>query len=155
MTVCVKDRINYFGRVINGTMELSKTGEIAAQHWNNITVYYSNIELDEFVVMPNHVHGIIVIKNCDTENNGKSGGITGHYNPMTGNSLSRIIRWYKGRTAFEIHKLRGDGSFQWQSRFYDHIIRGEQSLGNIRKYIIDNPLKWAEDSEYRDDSNAV
>ncbi len=165
VTICVKDRMNYLGTNVNGIMELSKIGEIAARRWNDIPRNYPNIELDQFVIMPNHIHGIIIIKNRDTgvnrrdainrvstnQNNIKPGGITGDYNPMMGYSLSKIIRWYKGRTAFEIHKLKDEESFQWQSRFFDHIIRDEQSLENIQKYIIDNPLKWIYDSEYKND----
>ena len=77
--------------------------------------------------MPNHIHGIIVIN--------KSKHI----------SLSEIIRWYKGRLTYEIHK--NNDVFSWQGRFYDHIIRKEQSLNRIRKYIMDNPANWESDVE--------
>jgi putative transposase len=77
--------------------------------------------------------------NCDD----KIGGITGQKNPMLHQNISRIIRWYKGRVSFEIHKI--DKSFAWQANYYDHIIRNQKALENIENYIRANPSKWSED----------
>ena len=78
-----------------------------------------------------------------TMDNNQHGGITGNYNPMlTDHSLGKIIRWYKGRTTFEIHKLNNHLNFEWQPRFYEQIIRDENSLQRIREYIVNNPLNW-------------
>jgi REP element-mobilizing transposase RayT len=74
------------------------------------------------------------------------GGITGNYNPMLHDNLSRIIRWYKGRVSFEVRKVT-DG-FSWQSRFHDRIIRNEEQLNRVRKYIINNPRNWNNDEWY-------
>jgi len=101
--------------------------------------------------MPNHIHGIVIIENqhCRDAINGvstDSGGITRAHNPMLSeNSLSKIIRWYKGRCTFEVNKIQNTIHFAWQPRFYDHIIRNEKLLQKIREYIHNNPLKWGID----------
>ena len=77
-----------------------------------------------------------------------AGGITGIRNPMLWNNLSRVIRWFKGRVSFEIHKH--DEGFAWQSRFYDHIIRNERSYRTIVDYIRNNPIKWNDDNYNND-----
>ncbi len=74
------------------------------------------------------------------------GGITGDKNPMLYDNLSRAIRWYKGRVAFEIHKI--NTGFAWQSRFHDHIIRDDKSFERITNYIKNNPAKWSDDKFY-------
>lgn len=78
------------------------------------------------------------------------GGITGEKNPMLSNNLSRIIRWYKGRTTFQCHSVHAD--FAWQTRFHDHIIRDEQEYWKIREYIQNNPKRWAEDKYNQPDT---
>jgi len=172
VTICIKDRINYFGDVKNGEMELSQIGEIAKECWARIPAHFPSVALDEYIVMPNHVHGILFLdaenyndtidrrrdainrvstsrNNAITAtpalNNAKYGGVTGNFNPMNKNSLAKIIRWYKGRTTFEIHKSNLD--FQWQPRYHDNIIRDEISLQKIREYIVNNPALWETDAE--------
>ena len=76
----------------------------------------------------------------------KPGGITGKHNPMLGTGLGRIIRWYKGRVTFESRKI--DPLFAWQARYYDHIIRNDESYQRIKKYIINNPANWPDDKFY-------
>lgn len=111
------------------------------------------VQLDAFVVMPNHIHGILILEKSiniirsvntnKTEANDNLGGITGKKNPMFHYNISRIIRWYKGKCTFEIRKI--DQMFKWQSLFHDHIIRDEYSLKNIRQYIQENPSNWETD----------
>ena len=111
------------------------------------------VQLDAFVVMPNHIHGILILEKSiniirsvntnKTEANDNLGGIAGKKNPMFHYNISRIIRWYKGKCTFEIRKI--DQMFKWQSLFHDHIIRDEYSLKNIRQYIQENPSNWETD----------
>lgn len=141
---------------------LNPIGAIAYEMWLAIPTYFPFIQLGCFVIMPNHVHGILIIndKNGETRNdkNGetrliaslpnteikqKKGGFAGDKNPMFHSNISRVIRWYKGRCSFEIRKL--NENFGWQSRFYDHIIRTPRAFENIQNYIENNPAKWAED----------
>ncbi|HBL77577.1 MAG: transposase [Bacteroidetes bacterium GWF2_42_66] len=165
ITVCTEGRECYFGNVINGKMQLSETGIIADILWHEIKNHATNIELGAFVVMPNHVHGILIL-----DGNGKTYDVgTTHVvetthalslqQPGSGqsektigqtrfqnqgkNTISSIIGAYKSAVSKHAHRL-GFG-FGWQSRFHDHIIRDEQSYRTISEYIINNPLKWDED----------
>jgi len=160
ITICTKDREHYFGKIEDKQMKLSEIGKLAHQFWEEIPNHFPYVELGNFVVMPNHTHGILIINkngiNCgDTINNGfcrdainrvptKTGGITGNHNPMFHENISRIIRWYKGRCSFEIRKIHI--GFEWQSRFHDHIIRNDISFNRIQNYIESNPENWREDN---------
>ena len=157
ITICTKDRIHHFGKISNGNMILSEIGNQATEYWRNISQQFPFVKLGEFIVMPNHIHGIIIIeKDFSEEIEAKdskniiiqSGGITGIRNPMFHENISRIIRWYKGRCSFEVRKFHFD--FKWQARFHDHIIRNEKSFTNIQNYIMNNPFKWKEDTFYNE-----
>ena len=176
VTICTGQRSCFFGDITDGKMKYSPTGDIARQLWIEIPNQFGYANLDEYIVMPNHIHGIIQINKTNPESNphpGKynrlgnatddqtthdpnfddasmdiptnknPGGITGNYNPMLHDNLSRIIRWYKGRVSFEVRKVM-DG-FSWQPRFHDRIIRNEEQLTRVRKYIINNPRNWKND----------
>lgn len=159
VTICVRDRKCVFGEVLNGKNELNYIGKIAAELWTQIPVKFENVKIDDFVVMPNHLHGIVIIDNRkefvgsivsapDAINRvpAKNGGITGNKNPMLWrNSLARIIRWYKGRCSYEIRKTGYVKNFAWQGRFDDRIVRHEKEFNKIREYIRDNPPKWGSD----------
>jgi len=150
VTICTKDRQEYFENIINNKMILNKYGEIVKRCWLEIPKHFNNVELDEFIVMPNHIHGIIVIRN------------TNQYviNPPVGNRhacslqnviyrrqnelLPNIVNLFKSSASKFIHQS-GLNSFRWQKSFYDHIIRNEYSLFKIRQYIRDNPKNWGED----------
>lgn len=159
ITINTKNHIEYFGTVKNEKMILNELGKIAEKYWNEIPKYSPNVEIDYSLIMPNHIHGIIIINpsidmidresekkgcrdaiNCVSTDK-KRGGITGFNNPqLNPNSLSNIVRQFKARSSVEMRKL--NSSFSWQSRFYDRIIRDDKELLRIRKYILDNPLKW-------------
>lgn len=157
ITICTADRQHFFGEVEGGVMQLSEIGEIAKKHWCDIPGNFPFADLNEFIVMPNHIHGIIVINSVKDAIDGRDainrvstddhtrirGGVTGSNNPMLSDNLSRIIRWYKGRVTFETRKIHAD--FMWQPRFHDHIIRNDESYHRIRNYICNNPSTWDED----------
>jgi REP element-mobilizing transposase RayT len=146
ITINTKNRVRYFGKIQSKHMYLSVLGELAQTYWEMIPEKFSYTKLDEFVVMPDHVHGIVDINNPMNNNptiidNSKlGGGFAGQKNPMFHDNLSRILRWYKGRLSFEAHKA--GYKFEWQSLFYDHIIRNEMEYYRISKYILDNPENW-------------
>jgi REP element-mobilizing transposase RayT len=166
ITICTQDRENYLGEIYSGKMCPSEIGEIAEKFWVEIEKQFDFIHLDEFVIMPNHIHGILEICNSEGGNdnvyncrdainrvptivnptnvNPVNGGFAGEKNPMFHKNISRVIRWYKGRCSFEMRKLRSD--FKWQSLFHDHVIRNEESYQRIRQYIKDNPKNWGEDT---------
>jgi REP element-mobilizing transposase RayT len=140
------------GKIVNGGMHLNELGRKIEKCWKEILDHFPNVELDEFVVMPNHIHGIICILENDVgrylinqiptrENQFEKP----HTNfPLMKNpkiTLGKIIRYYKARTCKLVHDT-GHTEFQWQSSYYEHIIRNSNDLNNIREYIFNNPLKW-------------
>ena len=155
ITICTDGKKYFFGEVVQGEMQRSPIGEIPQKLWYEIPNHFSNCQIDSFCVMPNHIHGILVINQTQQEDaihrvstrgDGKRGGVTGLFNPMLcKNSLSKIIRWYKGRCTFEINQIYQ--GFGWQERFHDNIIRDEFALDQIRQYIINNPINWERDRE--------
>jgi REP element-mobilizing transposase RayT len=114
--------------------------EIVQNTWNDLTNHIPNIVLDEFIIMPNHIHGIIRI----IETLANRAGLE----PAPTVALPEIIRQLKTFSAKRINKLRNTiGQSVWQRNYYEHIIRDEKSLFFIRKYIRENPVKWLNDSE--------
>jgi putative transposase len=163
VTICVDKMDEIFGEIIDGKMKLNECGEIINDYWEKIPNHYQSIELDEFVVMPNHIHGIIVIRNIknvgaifkspvnhemNKTNNNRSGEINfaPTKQPITKSvSLSTIIKWFKSITTINIRQF--NHSFKWQRSYYDHIIRSEYSLFKIKEYIRNNPRNWFEEKD--------
>ncbi|MBI2487427.1 MAG: transposase [Deltaproteobacteria bacterium] len=143
VTVCTKNQECLFGEVIDSEMILSEIGEIAKQYWLEIPKHFDEAKLDEFVIMPNHVHGIVIIKNDNNveTRHGVSLQQRNQFSKPIPGSLSIIINQYKSSVTRRCRK-NGHSNFAWQSRFYDHIIRNENSLQKIREYINNNPIKW-------------
>ena len=153
VTVCTRDRHPFFGHIAHQVMYRSRLGQMAWDIWDLIPSQFPHCTLDAFVVMPDHIHGILVIGDAGIDRIGRRdainrvstanttpGGATQHHNPMLSpHSLSRVIRWYKGRCTHDMHVLRPD--FGWQSRFYDRIIRNEKELEAVRHYIETNPAR--------------
>lgn len=134
ITICVKNRINLFGNIINREMILNEYGKIADQEWEQTGIMRENIELYESIIMPDHFHGIIRIL---LPSGDALPGVS------TGENISNIIRGFKSSTTSKINKLRNTPGIQiWQPRFYDRIIRDERELNNVRNYIIKNPSKF-------------
>ena len=155
VTICTKDRVCWFGNIKDGEMILSKIGKIAKECLQQIPKHFSNTGLDSYVVMPNHIHAIISIYEAEDAFLCRDVAMLRLYertknyqmskiSPKSG-SLSAIIRSYKSIVAREAKKT--NPFFSWQSRFYEHIIRNEKSLYEIRYYIKYNPAKWGNDSE--------
>ncbi len=161
ITIKTKDRTSFFGEIAEGKMILNESGKLAHELWEEIPKQFNFIHLGEFVVMPDHIHGILILQHPDsyylndsgvaihrdqTENLSeiKKGGITGINNPMTQDTISKVIRWYKGRCSYEVRKI--GIPLEWQSRFYDHIIRNQQAFSRISQYIIDNPKQGKDTS---------
>ena len=140
VTICTKERKEFFGRVEEEKMNLNHYGEIVNQCWYELPKHYLNCSLDSFVIMPNHIHGIIVIDNEKIVGNGLK--------PFPTHGLSEIIRGFKTFSSRRINEMIKEGdNFQWQKSFYDHVIRNEKSLTNLRQYIMYNPVKWELDIE--------
>jgi REP element-mobilizing transposase RayT len=140
ITICTKNREEWFGKVENEVMILNHYGKIVNQCWGDLPNHYLNCSLDTFVVMLNHIHGIIVIRNDNTVGNG--------FKPFPTYGLSEMIRGFKTFSSRKINeKIRNENKFEWQKSFYDHVIRNEKSLHNLRNYITFNVSKWELDIE--------
>lgn len=138
VTICTYNREKFFGDVIEDKMQLSPVGTIVAEEWQKTAQIRSYVELDEWIVMPNHLHGIIIIKNETFRRNVSTEMVKSRLKPK---SLGSIISQIKSVCTKRIWEA-GFDDFNWQDRFYDHVIRDEESLHNIREYIVNNPLKW-------------
>ncbi len=162
ITICTKNREHFFGDIQNGNMILTEIGQLAYQFWKEIPDHFSSIELGNFVIMPNHVHGILTIhgynkniiwdgnkpasssmddKNDNNDSKSKNEKMS-KISPKPG-SISTIIRSYK--SVVTKHSKQFDSNFAWQSRFHDHIIRNRYSFYVIQKYIFNNPKNWEND----------
>jgi len=139
-------------------------GKIASETWNDIPHRFPGISLDTFTVMPNHIHGIIIVTDEDDGTGGCRGLInqtpttqppttaqfTTDWIMMKNNALvlGKVIRHFKAKTAKTIHD-QGWEAFRWQRNYYEHVIRSENELSRIREYIINNPVNWTTDELYR------
>jgi len=148
VTVCAHKRQNMFGGIEKEKMILNQYGKIAKQCWSNIPKHYANVEIDEFTIMPNHVHGIVIIHNSNQRVGNKNFCSLQNENipwqTKLSKSLSSIIRGFKIGVT-EYYHNDNLHIFAWQKSFYDHIIRNEYSLFRIREYIRNNPINWEED----------
>jgi REP element-mobilizing transposase RayT len=168
VTICTAKRKSIFGEIIENELKINEMGNIAYNCWLNITDHFLNTELDEFIIMPNHIHGIIMIKprrgmasTCPSQENTPdprrgmastcpSGlPVSNPYErkfgkPQTG-SLGIIIANFKSIVTKRIWELTASKTPIWQRNFYEHIIRSERDLNAIREYIRDNQAKWEKD----------
>jgi REP element-mobilizing transposase RayT len=142
VTVCVRNKECVLGNIINGKMVLSETGKIVSEYWFEIPKHFHNVKLDEFCVMPNHIHGILLLNNVGVQNFEPLRNKFQHIIPK---SIGSIIRTYK--TAVTHWCKQNDYNFFWQRNYYEHIIRNENELSEISEYIFNNPLKWELDNE--------
>ena len=138
ITICTKNRVHYFGEIENGEMILSPVGIIADILWYEIKNHAKNVELGAFVVMPNHVHGIITITG--------DGAVvrTGHALSQPGkNTISSMVGGYK--SAVSKHARRLGFEIKWQVRFWDNIISEDEGLQRVTSYIENNVKNWNDD----------
>lgn len=165
ITICTANRKHFFGKIENEEMMYSEIGKIVEIEWLKTPEIRPdmNIELGEFVVMPNHFHGILFIG--DNEFNGERGRgrdamhrvstddtYTNKFGPQSKN-VSSIIRGFKSAVTIQARNINPE--FGWQPRFYDHIIRDAKSYEVISKYIINNPKKWFEDAFNKSTTNDI
>ncbi len=157
VTVCTNRHECLFGTVVDGEVILSAIGRIVAEEWQRTAELRENVELDAFVVMPNHIHGIIVIRNNDERAFRRDASTAAHGEPnrtLQANSLGAIIGRFKGKVSRCVHDMPKCRDLTvWQRNYFDHIIRSEKSLQAIREYVAMNPARWTEDSLYLDYSS--
>jgi putative transposase len=153
VTICIKDRKSILGNIKNGNVDLSPIGEIAHQCWKEIPNHFNYVELDAYIVMPNHLHGIIILnKDCrGVQLNARKKKTSNFYKSISPErvTLSVIIRTYKAAVTTKCRK-RKYHFLEWQRNYYEHIVRNEDVLSRIREYIVNNPLQWKFDKENPD-----
>jgi REP element-mobilizing transposase RayT len=176
ITICTQERECFFGEIVDGKMNMSPIGIIADVLWHETKNHFPTIDLGAFVVMPNHIHGVLIINGNDNNNHYNTdvacrdvacrdvacnvstasnepilvhpepkNAFMANISPKSG-SVSTIIRSYKSAVTRHAHRL--GFAFQWQTRFYDIIIRNDESFQRITEYIINNPIKWTNDKFY-------
>jgi len=153
VTIVVQNRSCLFGDVIEGTIQLSASGKLIKHWWRELKNRFATVETDEFVVMPNHLHGIIMIGDPAVGADRRVGPLHAGNGAHIGAPLPAIMQWFKTMTTNEY--IRGVKQFGWrpfqrqlwQRSYFDHIIRTEASLNRIRQYIIENPARWDFDRE--------
>ncbi len=136
VTVCVQDRTCRFGEIVDDTMRLNSAGRMIESEWLALPQRFEHVELDSFVVMPNHIHGIIDLEKRIT--------------------LSRVMQVFKSVSTNKYIcgvKQHGWEKFEgtlWQRSFYDHVIRNNKDLFRVQEYILNNPLSWSLDEDNPD-----
>ncbi len=146
VTICTYQRLNTFGTMIDGKMVLSQWGEIVDDEWRRTETVRADVELDAYVIMPNHLHGVVLIVDDATANRSANDCHNANLQNTAG-SLEQIIGHFKSIATKRIRSVAATREAPvWQRGFYEHIIRNEKSLNEIRTYIISNPWRWSEDS---------
>ena len=166
ITLCTQDSLHLFGKITSDEMVLNDAGKMIEKWWNELKNKFANIELDEFVIMPNHFHGIIQIINTnpvgadlrvcpDVQQRIYPDNAGDHEKgEHTGSPLHTMIQWFKTMSTNEyIRNVKNNrwtpfNKKLWQRNYYEHIIRNEKSYLHISEYIRTNPLKWLEDKYY-------
>ncbi len=157
VTICTQNRFCLFGEVLDGEMQPNDAGRMIEKWWLEMNCRFPTVETDEYIVMPNHFHGIVVIVRADPRASpdviGVDDGCCDNGGAHIGASLPSLIQWFKTMTTNEYIrrvKISGWPPFAgklWQRNYYEHIIRDEESLNRIRAYIGNNPLQWELDRE--------
>jgi len=151
--MCTNSWVCLFGELADGAVSLNAFGEIVADEWLRTALVRDNVSLDAFVIMPNHLHGIIVITHhkvvAPTLRRGDPAGRPympkRSHGPASG-SIGAITSQFKSRSTKRINASRGTPSTPvWQRNYYEHVVRDEDELNAIRQYIVDNPASWEAD----------
>jgi len=160
ITICTHHHLSSFGNIQNDRMCLSNAGIIVDILWHEIPHHARDIRLSKFVVMPNHIHGILIL---DGGNCGNTGIVENNTTPPSigcnrfqnqgKNTISSIVGSYKSAVTRHANRLGFD--FKWQTNFWEHIIRDENEFGRISEYIVTNPARWQQDKLNNDPGNSV
>ncbi len=137
VTVCTQERVCWLGEIVAGEVVLSPEGRVVAEEWRKIPRTFPHVLLDEWIIMPDHMHGILTFQNQPLEKpKPQSPG------RLTAGSLGAVINQFKSRSTQRIRKDLGRPAFAWQARFHDSILREPEDLDRLRAYIRANPARW-------------
>jgi REP element-mobilizing transposase RayT len=153
ITICTYQKQCWFGDIIDGEMHFNQLGFIVYQFWRSLPHRFPHIELDAFVVMPNHVHGILVITDTRISTIEKDTLRKEQFGRPVPGSIPTVIRSFKSAVTKRINVMRELSTPPiWQNNYYESIVRIEKGLDRVRQYIINNPTNWTEDEENPQDS---
>ena len=150
ITIVAYGRACLFGDIVNGEMRLNRFGQAVTDAWAWLGAQYSYVDVDAYVVMPNHIHGVLFLREGHSGRSapGRGGSRTAPTGGALRKPLGRLIGAFKTVSAKTINQSRGTpGAPVWQRNYYEHIVRDEAALDRIRAYIADNPAHWSQDSE--------
>jgi putative transposase len=151
LTICTYKRQSWFGEIKNDRMYLNQIGKIVAEEWLNTPKIRPNFQLDAWVIMPNHLHGIVIINEHILETGKGNQDILGARNAplrQEPNSISSFVAGFKSAVTKRINLLRNNRDIPiWQRNYYESIIRDEQSLIAVQEYILNNPCQWKKDPD--------
>ena len=155
VTICVEKRQCVFGEICEDTMHINAVGQIAQSMWESLPQRFSTVRLDSFVIMPNHVHGIIELREAEIPPDVAStiSHAPARFQAHMGDeaikkanpSLGQIVRTFKGAATYEIRRADRPG-FAWQGGYHESVLRNEKALEYAQRYIMNNPLTWLKDS---------
>jgi len=149
VTICARERECLFGEVVNGEMVMNEAGARVQAVWDELPCHYPQVRLDAFAIMPNHVHGIVMLTTVGARFIAPSSTIAPHPAPTVG----EIVRGFKARCTRAINQMSNiSGIRVWQSNYYEHIIRGEVDYNRIAEYISTNPQRWMSDTLHPDNT---
>jgi REP element-mobilizing transposase RayT len=158
LTICTYQRQSWFGEIKNDRMYLNQIGKIVAEEWLNTPKIRSNFLLDEWVILPNHLHGIVIINEHILEIGKGNRDILGARDAplrQEANSISSFVAGFKSAVTKRINLLRDNRDIPiWQRNYYESIIRDEQSLIAIREYINNNPFQWKKDPDNQEEDQS-
>lgn len=146
ITMCVQHRACLFGEVHDEVMRVNAAGQVIQARWDDIPFRFETVQLDEMIVMPNHVHAILLL-------GAEPSSAVADRLPV---SLGQVVQWFKTMTTNDyIHGVKTHGwqpfhGRLWQRNYYEHIIRNGRDLERIRSYIEANPSRWTDDTENPD-----
>ena len=161
VTMCVQDRACMFGNIENDQMRLNEAGIMVRTWWRKVGGKFSSVQTDEYIIMPNHFHGIVNVKGQPHGVAPTNGATEQHYDRSgqprgVALTLGDIVNWFKTMTTNQYirgvkqNRWSSFGGKLWQRNYYEHIIRNEDELNHVRQYIDENPLNWQTDEENPD-----
>jgi REP element-mobilizing transposase RayT len=149
VTMCARERECLFGEVVNGEMVMNEAGARVQVVWDELPHHYPHVRLDAFAIMPNHVHGIVMLTTVGARFIAPSSTIAPNPVPTVG----EIVRGFKARCTHAINQMSNiSGIRVWQRNYYEHIIRGEVDYNRIAEYISTNPQQWMSDTLHPDNT---
>jgi putative transposase len=146
VTICARERRCLFGKVVDNQAYFTQAGELVVHSWDSLPQHFPEVELNAFVLMPNHIHAIIVL-----EEHASASTVMDPKRP----TLGQVVAFFKYQTTKGLNELwQTPGEPVWQRNYFEHVIRNEASLRQLREYVTHNAAHWQQDSLYSDDQGS-